>query len=629
MPRSRPQQSLADYVAIAISPVLIMLLVGSLVFFLQQITYDGQYVDRVRWMLFWFVLATVLISRIGIEMGRSHAATYGAGMAIACGLFANRFLSDYFIGAVILLAIIWWCVDRLTWDCTFIDDREDQSGAGLLQQSGLEDKPEEESDDDDQAETPRERRRRLRREQLLADESPASSPHQDANPAEEEPAARSGRKQTPGVWVVYFSLAALPLFGVGQAFLPRDDAAARTLGFRYLWVYVASALGLLLTTSFLGLRRYLRQRKLTMPRAVTASWLTMGATLLVAILFLTLLIPRPDAETSVTALLDRFAEEQKASRYALAARDAGEGEGRRAGEHRIDEGEPGTEQQEGGRAVEADEDGNQSGEGERQGEGASEQDADGDRGKDSDQAESEPDGNAGEGADREGENDPNREGEAQTAQNERPQDGADDKTEDEADERSDSSSSSSSSPPPPPPSPMLASIAQWVKWLIYIVCGVLIVIGLYKNRTQLLESAREFFRSIANFWRNLFTRKEKRKKTAPETSSGETPQQQPIRPFADFPNPFLTGEAYRMRPDALVLYTEQAFRAFGHEQGIDPEEVLTAIEFGQRVEQKHPQMRAGIQFLTSIYSRILYSANPPRSFEIKPLEQLWADMSRS
>jgi hypothetical protein len=39
-------------------------------------------------------------------------------------------------------------------------------------------------------------------------------------------------------------------------------------------------------------------------------------------------------------------------------------------------------------------------------------------------------------------------------------------------------------------------------------------------------------------------------------------------------------------------------------------------------------MKAGIQFLTNMYSRILYSANPPHTFEIKPLEQLWAEMSR-
>lgn len=621
MARSRPQQSLADYVAIAISPALIMLLVGSLVFFLQQITYDGNYVERVRWMLFWFVFATVLISRIGIEQGRSHAAMYGGAMAIACALFAQRFLNDYFIGVVILLGIIWWCVDKLTWDCTFIDDKEDQSGAGLLQQSGLETPPETEQPEEQPIETEQQRRRRLRREELLGADSPSNTSEPD--PPEEENVPKSTRKHAPGVWVIYFSLAALPLFGVGQAFLPSDDSAARALGFRFLWVYVASALGLLLTTSFLGLRRYLRQRKLTMPPRITAVWLTMGATVLAAILLLTLLIPRPDAETSVTALLDQFADKQAASEHALAANDSGEGEGRRAGEHKLDEGEPGSEQKEGGKKTDAEGEGNKSGESEQQGKGESNEQSEGDEGKNSDRGKDDPgDGDKQENADDPQENEGKKEGEVQAAKNEQ-QDG-----EQQEDRKEPDSSPSSSSSTPPPSSPALSTIAEWAKWLIYIVCGVLIALALYKNRHNLIDGAREFFRSIANFWRNLFAGKDKKKKTGSNSAEEAISLGKPARSFADYPNPFLTGEAHRMRPDALVIYTEEAFRAFGYEHGIKSDEVFTAIEFGHQVEAQHPQMKAGIQFLTNMYSRILYSANPPHTFEIKPLEQLWAEMSR-
>ncbi len=72
---------------------------------------------------------------------------------------------------------------------------------------------------------------------------------------------RSRGKHTPGVWVLYFSLAALPLFGIGQHWVPAADVGRRRYVFSLLLVYVASALALLVTTSFLGLRRYLRQRR--------------------------------------------------------------------------------------------------------------------------------------------------------------------------------------------------------------------------------------------------------------------------------------------------------------------------------------------------------------------------------
>ena len=36
-------------------------------------------------------------------------------------------------------------------------------------------------------------------------------------------------KHTPGVWVLYFSLAALPLFGIGQHWIPRRRSRPTTL----------------------------------------------------------------------------------------------------------------------------------------------------------------------------------------------------------------------------------------------------------------------------------------------------------------------------------------------------------------------------------------------------------------
>src|ERR1700752_3016296 len=58
-----------DYLAIAISPALIMALVGSLVFFLIEVLYVGDWVGRLNYAFGLFVFATVLIGRISIEMG--------------------------------------------------------------------------------------------------------------------------------------------------------------------------------------------------------------------------------------------------------------------------------------------------------------------------------------------------------------------------------------------------------------------------------------------------------------------------------------------------------------------------------------------------------------------------------
>ena len=131
----KPQKTPADYLVIGISPALIMLLVGSLSFFLIQVFYRGEAVDSVRWVVFWFVLAVVLVSRIGIEQGAGHAAVYGLALAAATWIYLVQIHPAYLLG-IILLGTVWWCAHKLTWDCTLIDDDEDASGSGLLQTAG-------------------------------------------------------------------------------------------------------------------------------------------------------------------------------------------------------------------------------------------------------------------------------------------------------------------------------------------------------------------------------------------------------------------------------------------------------------------------------------------------------------
>src|SRR5215472_9080517 len=92
MSNKKPQQSLADYVTIALSPVLIMALVGSLIFFLLEVLYVGQYSGRMQWTLFFFVIAIVLIARISIEQSGGRAMLYGIGLAVVVWLALQAFI---------------------------------------------------------------------------------------------------------------------------------------------------------------------------------------------------------------------------------------------------------------------------------------------------------------------------------------------------------------------------------------------------------------------------------------------------------------------------------------------------------------------------------------------------------
>ena len=98
------------------------------------------------------------------------------------------------------------------------------------------------------------------------------------------PGRRPSRPHPPGVWLIYFALASLPVFGLGQWLVPAVEEDRRAGLFLYFLAYLAGAMGLLLATSFLNLRRYLRKRKIPMPGAMTATWLTTGAVMIVGLI---------------------------------------------------------------------------------------------------------------------------------------------------------------------------------------------------------------------------------------------------------------------------------------------------------------------------------------------------------
>ena len=82
MAAERESPSVADYVVTAVGPVLVMLMVGSLVFFLVEVLYAGKYSDRLLYTFFFFVAAAVLVARISIQYDAGRAAVYGVALAV-------------------------------------------------------------------------------------------------------------------------------------------------------------------------------------------------------------------------------------------------------------------------------------------------------------------------------------------------------------------------------------------------------------------------------------------------------------------------------------------------------------------------------------------------------------------
>ena len=148
MSTSSGQQTLADYVAIAISPALIVALVGSLIFFLVEVLLGPQYPAQLLWILFFAVFGAVLVSRISMmtdiaDRAGMYAIVLGALVWVALMAYVkypaqSRLAAfDWLVNGGLIL-VTWWSAHRLTRDSTLVDDNVDASGAGLLQAAGLE-----------------------------------------------------------------------------------------------------------------------------------------------------------------------------------------------------------------------------------------------------------------------------------------------------------------------------------------------------------------------------------------------------------------------------------------------------------------------------------------------------------
>lgn len=624
-----PKQTLSDYVAIGICPALITGLITSLVFFLLEVLYSGAFVDRLRWIFFFFVFGIVLVARMSMGDLALKAKLYGPVLGFLTWIGMGMFVQypDKNVQALSwainlgLIGLVSWCAYRLTWDCTNVDEQTDVNAEGVLQAAGID------TDEGSAAtqETPQDE------PPPALEPVPAAGEETERAPLNwweryhryREESKKKGR--TLGVWAVYFSLAALPLFGLGQALIPAEDTGRRQFAFWMMGGYVACGLGLLLATCFLGLRRYLRQRGLKMPAAMTGVWLTVGGTLIVILLVLGAVLPRPSAEYSALDFLKVGSKERTPSKYAVKSDNAVKDSGK-AGDAKEQDGDKNANGKDGKDGKGQGKDGKAQGKDGRDGgkdskgsgkdgkakDSGSQKDKDG--GKDGKDAKSSSkDGEkSNQGKDR-GEKDSSKAGQ-------KDKEGAAGKKDksDDGDKQSKSSGDTPSAPSNPTSAltSILAKLSPILKWIVFALIVIVIVVMVLRSGLQFLSNftkwAKDLLDTLRNFWASLFGGP---KEKATEGEDEEALSGPPRRPFAAFANPFSTGEAGGMSAEELLRYTFAALQAWAWERGLGRQQGETPLEFANRIGEETPALATDVRRVAHLYARAVYSrgglpANP-------------------
>ncbi len=405
------------------------------------------------------------------------------------------------------------------------------------------------------------------------------------------------KPQTPGIWLLYYSLAAVPLFGFGQTLLPADDLTARHRTFVYLFCYLAGALGLLITTSFLGLRRYLRQRYVTMPGKIALGWIQTGAIAAVMVLCLALLLPRPGAHEAWRTLRYHVDNQlRRASDYAMRFNPHGSGSGRASDQ----ESPNGKSEDKSGSGSDSSQ--NSKDNGNSKGQNGQQPGGDAGQGEGGNQAHDTGQGQAGNGG---------KDGQQQKSPTPKP-----------SQDQSGDGQSGASVKPSPNSAPAPSSAFSWLRILFWLVVAAALVWVIYRYRAMIFAMLQSAWAAIRDFIATLFGWF----KPSP-TAHTTAVKKSGVAPFKTFNNPFLTGGAQLWPPEKLIAYSYDGLQSWVLESEAAQGSPQTPREFCRQLGEEMPEAADALEHLAFLYGHVAYGASVPGSYNQEQLRLIWDYMA--
>jgi hypothetical protein len=373
---------------------------------------------------------------------------------------------------------------------------------------------------------------------------------------------------------------------------------------------------------------------------MTGVWMALGGGLIVLLLVVGALLPRPYGEYQLIDFNTSGSKDRNASRYAVLREGAGQGEGRPSSDKgsRTKDAQPGSGNQaddKQGEKGNGKSPGGQSGQG---GKGSAQQ-GDGQAGakdgksgrQDSSQGNSRSGNKSGE--DQKGQTNDQRSTQNDADSRNRREEQKNEQTGgrkpgQDAGSGSDAapSSSNSISLPDNPVSQVLQKLG-WLgtilKWIVFGVVGLVVLFFVLRSGLNFLANftswARQLVDALRAWWQGLFGPGE----TESDTETDEPARVPKPRPFASFANPFLDGRADHLSPEALVRYSFEALEAWSWEHGLGRRPEETPLEFAQQLCAEKPELEAEVRSLAGLYIRLAYARSSLTPACLGLLKRFW------
>lgn len=617
------EQSMSSMLLEVVGPGLIMLMVGSLVFFLIEIFYRGPHTARLCWVFGLFTFASVLVSRVSIESGRERGRIFGFALGLAA--FVTSFTLVEFEGEfgvimepillITFICVVMWSAAKLTWDCTVIDKSRDISATGITELV----------------------RRRFRGDDKespansdVGEESHAASDAQAGNLIRAFFRSKGERKNTPGIWVFYFSMAALPIFGIGQWFVKANSQGGYGWVVFLFGVYLAAGLALMMTTSLLGLQRYLRKRDTYMPPEIARTWLAMGIVVAIVVLAFVMVFPRPNASQALEQTLSWFSSPVKKSSEFAQGKDGREEKDSGKSSKSSEDGKQSSSNAKTDKTSGDSKDGQKSQSGGNDGQDSNSdsksgkqdgQKSDGQKSDGQNQDGQKSDGQKQDGSqgDSESDGDKEKEGDSNEKQGEQGnKSNGDNSPKDQSSKKSQGSRSLNTDHSNTGSRRSTQSWSKFANWIVYLVAAIAASVLLFMFRKEVGAMVKGLIAEL----KSLFGKKDESEEVGDSLSaSPSAPVVRPV-PFSQFRNPFQAG-AGSMQPEKIVEYTFRALEAWSYERGVLRSPDQTPHEFADRLGELDPRVGQSATGLSNLFGKNLFGNRKIRAEELGPLKELW------
>lgn len=303
--------TLTDYLLGILNPLLILIMVWSIVFFLLDVRYVYTEVNDpyLRLVAFSFILGVVALNRLFAREGIENGIMYGTGLAIAIGLYTIVSTTMYGMGSVVrnfmntspglatlfnmgVVIFLWWLTNRITYECC-IEENPQSGEIGLL--TGIN-----KAIANDHQKS-KKKRKNIRSEYIFYEFEPIDPTElgiEERNSVKKLALGTMGFSQRlssipAGISVLFFSIPVMIIFSLGLRILVNGGPTMVKGGWFYNVLFVFSAFLLLSSTSLAGLREYFKSRNIPIPSQISITWLFGALIIIVFSMTLSAYFPFP------------------------------------------------------------------------------------------------------------------------------------------------------------------------------------------------------------------------------------------------------------------------------------------------------------------------------------------------